>query len=320
MGHADYEKIEVVGEGTFGVVTRARVIKTGQEVAIKKIRKPSGKNGADLSTLRETMLLAELRHQHVIELKEAYSHNSALSLVFEFCVTDLEKILRDKTAPLDTSRIKGYLLGAFHGLAFCHANWVLHRDLKPGNLLLNASGHVKLADFGLARFYGSPGRKFTGQVVTRWYRPPELLFGAKHYGPAVDLWSMGCIFAELMTRAPLFPGGSDIDQLSRVFSLRGTPTDESWPAVSKLPDYIQFKEVAPVPLPTRFPAASPAALRLLGDLLSLDPEQRPSADEALAHAFFDQAPPAASPAELVPRARPPAAQQRGEKRPNPDAR
>lgn len=140
------------------------------------------------------------------------------------------------------------------------------------------------------------------------YRPPELLFGAKFYGPAVDLWSMGCIFAELMTRVPLFPGTSDIDQLSRVFSVLGTPDASSWPDASKLPDYIPFKHMAPTPLAPRFPAASAAAIAFLGALLALDPDKRPTAEEALQDSFFGQAPPPASHQELAPR------EKKGEKR------
>eukprot|EP00967_Tisochrysis_lutea_P001431 scaffold1908_cov27-Tisochrysis_lutea.AAC.2 len=131
------------------------------------------------------------------------------------------------------------------------------------------------------------------------YRPPELLFGAKFYGPSVDLWSMGCIFAELMTRAPLFPGTSDIDQLSRIFSITGTPNETSWPDVSKLPDYVPFKEMEPTPLAPRFPAASAAAIDFLGSLINLDPMKRPTAEEALKHTFFEQAPTPASHKELV---------------------
>jgi cyclin-dependent kinase 7 len=136
-----------------------------------------------------------------------------------------------------------------------------------------------------------------------------LLFGAKFYGPPVDLWSMGCIFAELMTRAPLFPGTSDIDQLSRVFSVTGTPDAATWPDAAKLPDYIPFKHMPPTPLAPRFPAASAAAIAFLGSLLALDPNKRPTAEVALHDAFFEQAPPPASHLELAPR------EKQGEKRP-----
>mmetsp|Transcript_23827 Transcript_23827/g.39393 ORF Transcript_23827/g.39393 Transcript_23827/m.39393 type:complete len:306 (+) Transcript_23827:64-981(+) len=303
MPAADYEKLGVVGEGTFGVVTRARKQSNGKLMAIKKIRSGALKNGTDLATLREVMLLQELRNDNVIEMSEVYCHNGNLNLVFEFCETDLERVIKDKSIPLDAARIKGYMQGTLRGLSYCHSNWVLHRDLKPGNLLLTARGQIKLADFGLARFFGSPNRKFTGQVVTRWYRPPELLFGAKFYGTAIDLWSVGCIFAELMRRVPLFPGTSDIDQLSRIFTDLGTPDDSTWPGLKSLPNYVDFQRVPGKPLSTMFSAASPEAISLLSRLLTYSPGARVAADEALASAYFKESPKPAELADLIPRVR-----------------
>ena len=187
----DYLKQENLGEGTFGVVAKAIKRATNEVVAIKKIRQRASKSGMELPTLREIMLLQELQHENVIALHEVYVHNGSLNLVFEFCATDLEHVIQDKKMILDAARIKACMLGTLRGLAYCHASWVLHRDMKPGNLLLGPDGTVKLADFGLARVFGSPDRKYTGQVVTRWYRAPELLFGAKFYGSPVDLWSVG---------------------------------------------------------------------------------------------------------------------------------
>jgi len=300
MGAADYEKLGVVGEGTFGVVSRARQRSSGRVVAIKKIRSRGLKNGTDLATLREVMLLNELHCPYVIELTEVYTHNSNLHLVFEFCEIDLEHVIKDKTMPLDAARIKGYLRDTLRGLGFCHSNWVIHRDLKPGNLLLSAEGVVKLADFGLARFFGSPNRKFTGQVVTRWYRPPELLFGAKFYGSSVDIWSVGCIFAELLLRAPLFPGSSDIDQLSRIFTALGTPDAESWPGVTSLPDYVPFQPVPGTPLASIFTAATPDAHELLSQLLTYSPTSRATAEQALASRYFKERPAPAIGRDLLP--------------------
>lgn len=299
-GASSYAKLGTVGEGTFGVVSCAKHTRTDTIVAIKKIRARQTKSGVDVATLREAMLLSELRHPNVIALLDVYTHNGAVSLVFEFCPADIEHVIKDRTAPLDAARIKAYMRGALAGLAFCHANWMIHRDIKPGNLLLSEAGVVKLADFGLARTYGSPRRKFTGHVVTRWYRPPELLFGAKFYGPAVDLWSIGCVFAELLTRAPLFPGNSDIDQLARIFTLRGNASEANWPGVSSLPDYLEFQPSEGKPLISLFPAASTATLALLEGLMSLDPAKRPTADEALASAYFSEAPPAAADADNAP--------------------
>ena len=169
MPARDYEKQGQIGEGTFGTVSKAVHRPTGSVVAIKKIRCRTPKQGTEVPTLREIMLLQELQHENVIELIEVFVHNCNINLVFEFCSADLEHIVKTKTLPLDGPRIKGYMLGTLRGLAHCHSNWVLHRDLKPGNLLISPAGGVKIADFGLARVFGSPDRKYTGQVVTRWY-------------------------------------------------------------------------------------------------------------------------------------------------------
>ena len=278
----DYEKQDKIGEGTFGTVHRAVVVATGKVVAIKKLKKTQG---TDVATLREIMLLQELRHPNVVELVEVYVHKAQISLVFEFCATDLEAVIKDRTKVLDNTTIRSYLRGTLCGLAHCHANWILHRDMKPGNVLLDSAGEVKLADFGLARFCGSPERKFTGQVVTRWYRAPELLFGAKFYGPSVDLWSVGCILAELLQRVPFFPGTSDIDQLSKVFSTLGTPNTSDWPNVSSLPDYVAFEPTVGTPLSSIFGAAGPDAVSLLQALLTFCPAKRITAEDALQHPF-----------------------------------
>lgn len=299
----DYEWGALLGEGTFGKVYKAVAIESRKVVAIKSLLKvASRKEGVELPTLREIMLLQELAHENVIDMIEVLCGRGKVSLVFEFCVTDLEAIIKDRNAHLDAARIKGYMLGTLRGVSYCHDCWVLHRDLKPGNLLLTAEGVVKVADFGLARCFGSPERKYTGQVVTRWYRAPELLFGSKFYGRGVDLWSVGIILAELLLRAPFLPGNSDIEQLSRIFTARGTPTEETWPGVSSLPDYIPFQPQPGRPLREHFSAASDDTLELLEGLLKLDPGARLSARHALAHRYFASAkPPPASNAELAPR-------------------
>ena len=303
MPAADYTREAILGEGTFGKVYKGTIVASGRDVAIKKLIKGfSSRDGVEIPTLREIMLLQELRHENVVELIEVLCANRGISLVFEFCVTDLEVVRKDHANfRLDAARVKGYMLGTLRGVAYCHESWVLHRDLKPGNLLLAADGNVKVADFGLARCHGSPDRKYTGQVVTRWYRAPELLFGAKFYGTAVDVWSIGAIMAELLLRVPLLPGETDIEQLCRTFTMRGTPTEETWPGVSSLPDYIPFQEQPGKPLGEIFSAASADTLDLLEQLLRLNPAARISARDALAHPYFAAEPAPAPLADLAPR-------------------
>jgi cyclin-dependent kinase 7 len=163
-------------------------------------------------------------------LYDIFVHKQNVHLVLEYLDSDLEHVIKDKSVVFGAGDIKSWLLQTLRGLEHCHRSWVLHRDLKPNNLLLSAvDGTLKLADFGLARFYGEPLGNMTSQVVTRWYRCPELLFGSRDYGQGVDMWAVGCIFAELMLRTPFLVGDTDMDQLKTIFRALGTPTDTDWP-------------------------------------------------------------------------------------------
>nr|NVI70831.1 Cyclin-dependent kinase 7 [Cucujiformia] len=165
-------------------------------VAVKKIKLGSrheARDGINRTALREIKLLQELHHKNLIGLLDVFGHMSNVSLVFDFMDTDLEIIIKDNTIILTTANIKSYMVQTLQGLEYLHVNWILHRDLKPNNLLVNAAGVLKIGDFGLAKLYGSPSRLMTHQVVTRWYRPPELLFGARQYGACIDMWAVGCI-------------------------------------------------------------------------------------------------------------------------------
>uniref|UniRef100_A0A1D1XSK4 Cyclin-dependent kinase D-1 n=1 Tax=Anthurium amnicola TaxID=1678845 RepID=A0A1D1XSK4_9ARAE len=276
---------------------------TGQTVAIKKIRLGAQKEGINVTALREIKLLKELKDPNIIELIDAFPHKGNLHLVFEFMESDLEAVIRDRNIVLSPSDIKSYLQMTLKGLAFCHRKWVLHRDMKPNNLLIAADGQLKLGDFGLARIFGSPDRRFTHQVFARWYRAPELLFGAKQYGPGVDVWAAGCIFAELLLRRPFLQGTSDIDQLGKIFFALGTPTQAQWPDMIYLPDYVEYQYVPAPPLRSLFPNASDDALDLLLKMLTYDPKTRISAQQALEHRYFTAIPAPTKPT-LLPRPAP----------------
>ncbi|XP_058165623.1 cyclin-dependent kinase 7 isoform X2 [Dasypus novemcinctus] len=163
-------------------------------------------------------------------------------------------------------------------------------DLKPNNLLLDENGVLKLADFGLAKSFGSPNRVYTHQVVTRWYRAPELLFGARMYGVGVDMWAVGCILAELLLRVPFLPGDSDLDQLTRIFETLGTPTEEQWPDMNSLPDYVTFKSFPGIPLQHIFIAAGDDLLDLIQGLFLFNPCTRITATQALKAKYFSNRP------------------------------
>lgn len=293
-----YLKREVLGEGTYGVVYKAIDTKTNQTVAIKKIRLGKQKEGVNFTALREIKLLKELKDPNIIELIDAFPHKGNLHLVFEFMESDLEAVIRDRNIVLSPADIKSYLQMTLKALAFCHKKWVLHRDMKPNNLLLAADGQLKLGDFGLARIFGSPDRRFTHQVFARWYRAPELLFGTKQYGPAVDIWGAACVFAELLLRRPFLQGSSDIDQLGKIFAAFGTPKPSQWPDMVYLPDYVEYQFVPAPPLRTLFPMASDDALDLLSKMFAYDPKARISAQQALEHRYFTSPPAATNPASL----------------------
>mmetsp|Transcript_17294 Transcript_17294/g.30879 ORF Transcript_17294/g.30879 Transcript_17294/m.30879 type:complete len:338 (-) Transcript_17294:290-1303(-) len=288
-----YEKLAVVGQGTFGSVFKARIKETGEIVAIKKIKttKKDGKEmGLDVTALREIKLLKELKSPCIVDLKDVFLDKRSIHLVLEFLEHDLEQVIKDPTLRLDEADVKGFMQAFLTSLATCHQHWVLHRDIKPNNLLITPEGHLKLADFGLSRIYGTPTREYTNAVFAHWYRAPELLFGARFYGAGVDMWGAGCVFAELLLRRPWMPGSGDIDQLGKIFQMLGTPTEQQWPGMTELPGYVEFHKTRAPPLRTTFKDASDEALELLAQMVQFDPMSRISAKDALNHRFFTTAP------------------------------
>jgi serine/threonine protein kinase len=281
-----YLKIEKIGEGTYGTVYKAKVKATGQLVALKKIKLEVEDEGVPSTAIREISLLKELDHPNIVRLMEVIHSENKLYLVFEFLDQDLKKHM-DTCRNLTPELVKSYMLQLLKGIEFCHARRVLHRDLKPQNLLINRSGFIKLADFGLARAFGIPVRAYTHEVVTLWYRAPEILLGQRQYACPVDMWSVGCIFAEMVTRRPLFPGDSEIDELFRIFRLLGTPTEADWPGVSQLPDYKEcFPKWQAGDLSASVPGLDPLGVDLLSKMLTFNPATRISAKQALQHPYF----------------------------------
>ncbi|KAG0367883.1 Cyclin-dependent kinase catalytic subunit [Gamsiella multidivaricata] len=207
-----YQKMEKIGEGTYGVVYKATHKVSGRIVALKKIRLENEDEGVPSTAIREISLLKELKHVNVVQLLDIIHDETKLYLVFEFLDLDLKKymdILPTTTgAGLPMDQVKDFLYQLLRGVEFCHSRRILHRDLKPQNLLIDEHRTLKLADFGLARAFGIPLRTYTHEVVTLWYRAPEILMGSRHYSTAVDMWSVGCIFVETITKKPLFPGKS----------------------------------------------------------------------------------------------------------------
>jgi len=213
----------------------------------------------------------------------------------DFIEHDLKTLCDDMPEPFLLSETKTLLLQLLSATAYLHSHWILHRDLKTSNLLLNNRGQIKIADFGLARYTGDPAPSLTQLVVTLWYRAPELLLGATTYGTEIDAWSIGCIFGELLTRTPLLQGKNEIDQLSKIFELLGVPTDESWPGYRRLPNaksltFPKHSSTTGSHLRTKFPLLTKAGVDLLAGLLKLDPKTRTGAEDALGHEFFREEP------------------------------
>lgn len=214
-------------------------------------------------------------------------------LVFEFMDKDLKKYMdtQGERGALKPATIKSFMYQLLQGIAFCHDNRVLHRDLKPQNLLINTRGQLKLADFGLARAFGIPVNTFSNEVVTLWYRAPDVLLGSRQYNTSIDIWSAGCIMAEMFTGRPLFPGTANEDQLQKIFRLMGTPSENTWPGVSAFPEYKHnFQRYPTAELRHILPQIDQVGLSLLNAMLQLRPENRISAPAALHHPWFQDMP------------------------------
>ena len=243
--------------------------------------------GVPSTAIREISILRELQHPNVVSFKDVIHVEKNLFLVFEFLDQDLKRYM-DSVQSLSPMLVKSFLYQLINGIAFCHSRRVLHRDLKPQNLLINHLGALKLADFGLARAFGIPVRHYTHEVVTLWYRAPEILLGARKYSTPVDIWSIGCIFAEMSMKQPLFPGDSEIDQLHKIFHALGTPNETIWPGVSQLPDHkTTFPNWVSRPISASVKGLDPQGLDLLSRMLVYEPEKRITAFDALRHPFFD---------------------------------
>ncbi len=288
-----YHKLNNISEGAYGVVSRGQDKATGIMVALKRIKMDRiGKDGFPLTALREINVLLNLKHRNLTDLMEVVTNKNSFFIVMEYLPHDLRALMDSMPEPFRPSEVKCLMLQLLAGVAFMHENWILHRDLKTSNLLMDNKGTLKIADFGLARSFGEPLKPLTPGVVTLWYRAPELLLGGDKfaYSTAVDVWSCGCIFGEFLRNQVLIRGDSEMDQVRKIFKLLGTPDETSWPNWRKLSGArnVQFQMQKTHVLNQKFSEAelTPQGTALMLRLLRFDPEKRESASQAMAHPYF----------------------------------
>jgi len=260
-------------------------------VALKKIRLEAEDEGVPSTAIREISLLKELKDDNIVKLLDIVHADQKLYLVFEFLDVDLKRYMEfgnQNGVPMSLDMVKKFTHQLCSGLLYCHAHRILHRDLKPQNLLIDKTNNLKLADFGLARAFGIPMRTYTHEVVTLWYRAPEVLLGSRHYSTAIDMWSVGCIMAEMVNKGhALFPGDSEIDQIFKIFRVLGTPNEETWPGVRALPDYKPtFPQWSGTDLASQIPALDPDGIDMIRQMLAYDTAKRISAKRSLIHPYF----------------------------------
>lgn len=322
----NFETLNHIEEGSYGWVSRAKEIGTSSIVALKKVKMDYMQDGFPIAALREIQLLSKVRHPNVVDLREVVMGDAfdEVVLVMEFLEHDLKTLQEDMPEPFLASEIKTILRQLASAVDFLHGEHIMHRDLKTSNILLNNRGELKLADFGMARISppaDNPYAPLTQLVVTLWYRAPELLLGSTNYDYSIDMWSLGCIFGELLQKEALLTGKNEVDQLSKIFALCGLPSETTWPEFYRLPNAKALKlprdsnksDPNGTIIRGKFPFLTNLGAELLASLLSLNPERRPTAKEVLEHPYFKENP-KPKPPEMFPTFPSKAGQERRRKR------
>lgn len=294
----------VVGSGTYGKVFKGLNVYTKGSVALKKIRMEGEKDGFPVTAIREVKLLQSLRHVNIVNLQEVMVEKNDCFMVFEYAAHDLTGILHHPSFTLEAPQKKDLARQLFEGLDYLHTRGVLHRDIKAANILVGKDGILKIADFGLARFYAKHHQlDYTNRVITIWYRSPELLLGETKYTASVDVWSAACVMMEIFMRQATFAGdGTELSQLEKIYSILGTPNRQDWPGLTDMAwfELLRPTHKRPSVFAEKFQGElTPAAFELLQSMFQYDPAKRPSAAEVLQHAYFTSEEPQAQVATVL---------------------
>ncbi|ORE00148.1 CDK1 [Hepatospora eriocheir] len=285
---SEYKKVEKIGKGAYGIVYKAIHKETGKVVAIKKIKPSDNNEGIPATTIRETIILKNLKHENIIGLDEVLHDKDNIYLVFEYIDSDLKKLIerkRESKQLFNIDIVKSLCKQLVEAVTYCHNKGVFHRDIKPHNILINYDMKLKLADFGLSRSISIPMRAYSLEIVTLWYRPPEILLGTEYYDASIDVWSLACIMYEIYTTEVLFKGDSEISQLEMITKVLGSPNPENWPNVKNMPKYKELKLNNNLPMGLNLD--DPLLEDLLLQMLEYDPLNRITAEEVLSHDFFN---------------------------------
>ncbi|KAE8652560.1 protein IMPAIRED IN BABA-INDUCED STERILITY 1 [Cucumis sativus] len=297
-----FEKLEKIGQGTYSSVFRAREVDSGRMVALKKVRFDNFQPESIRFMAREIMILRRLEHPNIMQLEGIITSkmSSSIYLVFEYMEHDLAGLVSCPDVMFSEAQVKCYMRQLLSAIEHCHLRGIMHRDIKASNILVNNEGILKLADFGLANVINTRNKQaLTSRVVTLWYRPPELLMGSTDYGLTVDLWSIGCVFAELHLGKPLLKGRTEVEQLHKIFKLCGSPPEEFWKK-TKLPHAAMFRpqHAYESSLDEKCKEFAPVAVRLLESFLAIEPYKRGTASSALMSEYFKTKPYACDPSTL----------------------
>ncbi|KAG0298066.1 serine/threonine protein kinase, CMGC, CDC2/CDK sub, partial [Dissophora globulifera] len=296
----DFDLVDKLGEGTFGEVHKARRKGSSELLALKRILMHNENEGIPITALREIKILKRLRHENIVPLHDiavnpgswSGRNRASVYMVFPYMDHDLSGLLNNPKVRLSVPQIKLYMKQLLEGTIYMHSQKILHRDMKAANLLISNNGTLKIADFGLARPFKPEGEDYTSKVVTRWYRPPELFLGEKKYGPAVDMWGIGCVFGEMLFGRPVLQGNSDQDQLDKIFQLCGSPAEDTMPGWQQLPGLeekgvvYQINRTYQRKLKEDFEPYGTLAADLMDKLLVLDPKKRLTAFAASDHDYL----------------------------------